>query len=271
MTAVSIASTGGGCSEKQFAAPASRSAPSTLTTPTLVQSKGVIYDTALRPVAGVQLMILDGPTAGGSAISDKRGTFSIAVPPGRPVMLETTKNGYIRAIQTLRGSQSLYVAIVASPVLIEPGAYGLTLTADDECRVIPDELRAQTFNATVIPTPGAPPGTMHDVVVPEAAFAFNSFRLGVDGQLVAVGEEARLSWQRPPFRYFEATVTPIPTLVGTPHLSTVSMPFSVDYCQLTSPSAASKGQKPCQLIAADRVIVQGRCDSPDNRLTLTRR
>jgi hypothetical protein len=243
--------------------------------------RGVLIDTAFRPLAGGRVEVIDGPETGKSATADGSGWFSLSGRFDDTTRFRATKEGHVAATETLLPNCascpgaptrwiSFYLGGLTPPVSIA-GDYTLTFIADRACAGLPDELRTRSFTVTITPRsdPRIPADTLFNATVSGASFLENrnGFPIGVAGDLIAFQLEDHgpyLVEQVAPNTYLafdgraEATV-------GTSGLSTISTSFDglIEYCALTSPmgSLYSCGQAPGV----------GQCFSRNHRLILTRR
>ena len=202
-------------------------------------------------------------------------SVSFSFPQGHTVTLRAVKEGYVTGSQTLDGgyvsspggaSPVINLAPNMAPVVIEPGAYQLTV--ENPCGFIPEELRTQTFPATITPAAlqGATPGTRYSVVVNDAGFSpyYSKLVIGVAGNDVAIAEEEWLYWQVSPFRYFEGSTDAVTVSVIASSVPTLSFPFGATYCELNSPMM---GAKNCFTTPAAQKVTYGVCSGG---MTLTR-
>jgi hypothetical protein len=121
-----------------------------------VRVGGEVYDTAWRPVPGVRVEVLDGPSAGVTATSDGLGAFSLTGAFDAGVRFRAAKAGYVEATLTLgipcatcSPYLSFQLALDAPAVDLE-GSYTLTFTA--ACTAIPST-RERTYAATITRNP----------------------------------------------------------------------------------------------------------------------
>jgi hypothetical protein len=232
-----------------------------------------VSNTAFQPVSGVRIDVVDGPTAGTSAISGPDGSFHVSVPTDREFTVRATKAGYVDVIESFTTYTTSYgtffrgylsLSSVEVPLSFEPGAY--TVLLDVPCPEIPADLRTQTFEATVTARPNTPAGTNFIISIDDERFNLKRLEFGVSGSAIGVREDDDLWWEVPGLRYFEAltigkAATPGPT-------ATFSTRVDVGYCELKSPksmeSSCSAGSVP-----AAQVITRAYC--PRSRLTLAPR
>lgn len=131
----------------------SRPSPSPLPMPvTLV---GEVDDTLERPLAGAVVVVEGTPDS--TAETDSSGHFTVTatVPPGTPVVLRATRDGYAPARRTLTPAGQGFTT-PRQPFVLEPaepldltGEYTLVLTADDTCGSLPQVARQRTYDASI--------------------------------------------------------------------------------------------------------------------------
>ena len=179
------------------------------------QARGYVADSAFRPLSGVRVEVVDGPTAGTSSISGSDGWFLVSIASDRAgeFTVRATRAGYVTVQQSFRSYTSSYGTFIDGyvsltptdpPAVFEPGAYSITL--DFPCTEIPADLRTQTFPATVAARPNTPPGTDFIVSIDDERFRqfnYTGFEFGVSGSAIGVREDEDLWWEAPVLRYFE--------------------------------------------------------------------
>ena len=146
-----------GCGHESVTAPLVPVAPSAASS--FSEIIGHVMDTAFRPIAGVTIEIMDGNGAGRSVLSDASGTF---VFNGGPfvdgIAFRATRDGFIA--QTFSGAlmslspgwrAGLLVTLesTVAPVRIAAGDYVMTLTADQACTQLPEEIRTRRFPSII--------------------------------------------------------------------------------------------------------------------------
>src|SRR6185436_8195563 len=121
--------------------------------------------------------------------------------------VQATKAGYLSVVQSFRSYRVpngltflqgyLSLAPTDPPAVFVPGPYSVTF--DLPCAFIPADLRTQTFPATLIARPNAPPGTNFTVMIEDdrfhTPFNFDRFEFGVAGNVIGVREEDDLWWE----------------------------------------------------------------------------
>ena len=244
-----------------------------------------VHDALSRIVPGVTVVVVDGPSAGASAITDAHGRATIA---GKfdalsRVTLRATRDDFAGTVtvvpQTRVGAPEPYAVseIVGIPVRaaanveLNPGAYTATIAFDGEC-AIPVDVRARSYDATVS---GAAP--YYEVALdgqfrhlfPDAA---GRFTLAVAGREIGLyGDD---QWGGLLFEHiapnamlslnFWGVATPDtlkPLSLTIPTLSVVI------YCE-TNPGTI--GETQCMHAPRESVARRDECRS-NGRLTLTRR
>jgi hypothetical protein len=140
--------------------------------------RGIVFDTANRPLDGARVEVLDGPQAGTSTISGLEGGFYLAGTFDDTTRFRATRDGYVAGTATLRPcggctpARWLYfdLDLLVAPVNLA-GEYTLTLTADSACRGLPEQMRSRTYAATITNrSPADRPATAFDVSVSGASF-----------------------------------------------------------------------------------------------------
>ena len=208
---------------------------------------GWVFDTAYRPVAGAQLLILDGPLANTSVLTGPDGDFKVAGNTSTvgSVSVRVSKEGMTPRTVTLMwqlpntSRVSVYLEPVESALSLTPGNYTITLigdrlTATDgaaACQGFPEELLTRSYPATV----SAVQPSMFGVEV-SGQFPFG-FGLGIAGNVIGFTIDGPVfSESLPGFVYLAiagtAPAEALPTATG----STLTIPFqgSFEYCQLRS-------------------------------------
>jgi hypothetical protein len=273
-----------GCdsSPTSLVAPSPGPQPAPAPQSTEIQVIGMVLDTALRPLAGATVDVVDGHHAGTSTIADAFGEFRFRGTFDDTTTFRASKDGYIGAIGTLSRSCAscdpasrwiaFYLAVPAAPVEIA-GDYTLTFTADSACADLPIELRRRTYAATISPQspPNAPANTMFAVRVSGAQFFsdHSGFFIGVAGNFIALefgGHGPYVVEQVAPNTYlgFDGRAG---TSVGTSPVSTISTSFdgSIEYCERKSAMGVGYSCRP------DEAVALARCVSKNHQLILTRR
>ena len=278
MLALGLGLCAGACSRSP-AAPTPSVVPPVSTPPiqhVFTRIVGYVADTAFRPLAGVDVEVLDGAQAGAVATSDASGRFSFSGTFGDAVTVRATKGDYLAATQTFHlqccFSVEAFISIrlgpLVPPLKIEAGDYALTVIADSACADIPSDLRTRTYSATVMPVPTLPGNTLYSVTVSGPSLDTFGFGIGVAGNYVAFTIDGPEFFEHlPQFTYLEIFGAGS-TSVETPP-ATISIPFggSFEYCVLKS----EMGRSNCFTSPASQKITYSQCLSENNRMILTRR
>ena len=161
----------------------------------IVLIHGTVNDTALRPLPGATVEVLDGPQAGMSTIVDANGSFSLSGTFDDATRFRASKEGHLDATQTSRtvanvGGRYLdfHLEVPARPVNMA-GDYTLTFIADTACVGLPADVRTRSYAATITPShptniPTA--NTNFQVSLSGASFlsSHDSFPIAVAGDFV---------------------------------------------------------------------------------------
>src|SRR6476469_1202797 len=139
-----------GCNDSHSRVSPTPPTPTAPSTPGSVNGElvaGTVYDSALRPLPGARVELLDGPQAGMSATSNAQGGFSLTGNVDDTTRFRASKEGYVTATATIQPFCDrcnpkrwvhLYLNMLDSPVAIA-GDYTLTFIADSACVNLPDE------------------------------------------------------------------------------------------------------------------------------------
>ena len=234
--------------------------------------KGTVSDTAYRPLANARVEVLDGPQAGFSTATDATGEFSITGVFDQTTRFRATADGHVTATRTLqpfcaRCNPNWWInftlEVPDSPVDIG-GDYTLTFVANNACAMLPDDLRARTFTATIPTTsPAIPPNAFFRLGGANFFEDWNVIGLGVAGDYIALWLETVVE-QIAPNTFLAFAGQAAARLHGS-NLSTFVLPFhgAIEYCVTTAENG--RYQDCDQGRAAIR-----RCDS-SHELTFTRR
>jgi hypothetical protein len=240
---------------------------------------GHVADTAFRPMAGVKMVVLNGPEAGTEMVSDSEGRFSYTGTFGVTVSVRATKDGYADATQPVFPSTTSDLAWVSfrlaplTPPTQVATAYTLTITADSACSALPGDVRTRSYSASVRPVSSTttPANTYFNGVLSGARFApfANIFWIGVAGDYVVVTAEGEgpsivenLGQNRYVAYYGSAAAS-----VGSAGLTAFSAPFNgvIEYCEL----AGSLGPY-YDCTPGPGVVVREQCTSKNSQLSLVR-
>ena len=262
----------------------STTAPTTITGAALTQYvfsqiQGDVLDTAFRPLAGVRVEIVDGSEAGAFTISDGDGRFSFV--GGRYVdgiHFRASKDGYMTTSvsgplqfpwPSAVASLGIVLDSIAPPARIEPGSYSVTVTADNSCTGIPDDLRTRTYNATVAPSRDHP-STLYIVEVTGPSLAPFGFGMRVAGNDFTFTIDSPIFLEHfAPFHYLEIAGEG-GTSVDVSPASTLAFTFtgSFEYCELRSEMGRTRN---CYTTPSEEKNAYSQCVSAKDRMILTRR
>jgi hypothetical protein len=125
-----------------------------------VSVNGQVKDTAFRPVAGVRVEVVDGPSAGVFATTNTAGRYELPGVFSEPFTVRATKEGYAPFTTTLSMRYSpVSISIVlalSTPSVNIAGDYTLTLTADTACSGLPDAARSRSYAVSMTSMPNTP-------------------------------------------------------------------------------------------------------------------
>jgi hypothetical protein len=242
------------------------------------QLTGYVTDTALRPLPGTIVEVLDGPQAGLTATTNAAGQFGLFGIFDNSTRFRASVEGHVPTLGTIYScatcsGQFMFLNL---PSLVPPvkiaGDYTLTLVADGACNGLPDEDRSRTYAATIAPAPStfSPPDTLFTLTVSGAAFLthYGAFSVAVAGDVVAfwIGSEGPSLVEERGSNSYLAFDGRAEAAVGS-ELSAVSTPFEgiISYCALKSPMGTAYTCNPTASLA------HAECESAGHRLVLTRR
>ncbi len=116
--------------------------------------RGIVKDTAFRPLAGAVVEVIAGTNTGMSTTTDSAGQFSLSGGFDNTTRFRASKEDHVASTTTLNsplgGSISFHLAVLAPPVSMA-GDYTLTFVADSACASLPAALKTRTYAATVTP------------------------------------------------------------------------------------------------------------------------
>jgi len=286
----------GGCGSSGSSSAPSPVRPSVTRSSAVVSHiSGFVLDTGYRVLAGASVVVVDGPQAGTATTADATGQISLAGTFDRTTKFRATREGYVAAEQTWNCSigadlcsetgarpwLGFYLASPVSPVNLA-GDYTVTFTADNACTEVPPELRTRTYLAAVTPSsePNVPAGTSFTATARNASFLgnLNSFLIGVSGDYVDVwlhgGHDPALVEQLGPSTYLAISGNAAAS-VATSSASTVTAQFDgwIEYCVMPAPMGPiyNCGTSNTTGEPTGAAITRAHCESPNHRLTLTRR
>jgi hypothetical protein len=247
------------------------------------QLTGWVYDTAYRPLGGVAVTVLTGPSAGKSAFSSSTtGAFSIVGTFDGDNELRAALSGHVETIWKLCPSGQcsagataytyVYMQLTDDPVNLA-GNFTMTLEADSACTGIPEAARTRTYDATIEPSASSrvPPAqfvlTVHGAPLLLNGNSSNTMLIGVAGRMATflIGPEGLLIVEELAKNTYLTSWGDASITLPTPVPQTVSVPFSggVEYCEMNSAMGT--------FYNCLNLRPQGRCLAQNHRLTLTRR
>jgi hypothetical protein len=260
-------------------------APTTVLQPAPAEPgiRGSVFDTALRPIFGAVVEILDGAHAGVSTTTKiaSGGSFVLPGTFDDTIRFRASKEGHAAAIKTSNPptcptcarSVSFILQLDVPPVDLS-GDYAVTFAADPACTVLPESTRTRNYAATIVRSTAASrfnvslldPSVLH-------GYDWEGIEINVAGDVITVGlgnlhgspglvervaDDTYIS--------FDGGAT---ASVGRPPASTVATSFEglIEACKLSAGSASvvATGKYVCP--AAARV----QCFSGKHTLTMTRR
>jgi len=125
-----------------------------------VSVDGQVNDTARRPIDGVRVEVVDGPSAGVFATTNTAGHYDLPGVFSEPFTVGATKEGYAPFTTTpsMRYAPvSIYIVLALStPSVNLAGDYTLTLTADTACSGLPDAARSRSYTVSMTSRPNTP-------------------------------------------------------------------------------------------------------------------
>ena len=232
---------------------------------------GSVYDTAFRPLGGVRIEVVDGPSAGVSTTSGVTGSFALTGIFPESVTFRASKAGYVTALATQNVCRCNYISftldVPRAPVAIA-GDYILTLSADPSCADLPEDVRERSYPVTVVPT-----SELHGFSItlndPPFLGTYKWLWIGVSGDFVSIyfgGDYGSLAERLAPntYAHFDAFAS---ATVDDP-VTTISAPLQgvVERCEL-KPGVSFTYACPTNADAISRVS----CKSANHRFTLKRR
>jgi hypothetical protein len=249
-----------------------------------LDDSGYVLDTAFKRLSGVRVDVVDGPQAGTSMVSDASGQFPLTGPFARTNTFHVSKDGYIAATQGFSTSVPggkpwliVYLRPLAPPVNIA-GDYTLTFVADSACTDLPPEVRTRSYAATAVQGASAT-----DFVLAAKGTSFLNglagFGIGVAGDSLGLwlhgGHDPTLVEQLAPNTYLAFSGVGAAS-VGSSTVSTISTAFDgwIDYCVMSRPMGSGYNCGTSNITGEPipgAAVTYAHCQSPNHRLTLTRR
>lgn len=230
--------------------------------------RGAVHDTALRPLAGALVQVLDGPQAGVSATTDANGNFSLTATVDDSTRFRATREGHVSGTSVLRPycqacnpHRWLYFFLASVvPTVDLAGDYTLTIIADTACSTLPTELRRRSYTVRIEldANPAYPAGTFFEGRMTGVAFWEDrgGFAIATAGDFITMilGEHGSPYFieQLAPNAYF-AFDGAVRLSIGAPRVSAISTLFQgwVEYW--------------------GTAVTPARCESSQHRLVLERR
>ena len=253
--------------------------PGSVPTPTYggESIEGTVSDSALRPLAGARVELLDGPQAGLATTTGFDGHFEFFANVDDATRFRASKDGHVTGEATIQPHCApcnpkrwvhLVLNLVDSPVPLA-GDYDLTFTAASTCTNLPAGLRTRSYDVTIA---GSPAGSDTSLKVTPKGSAFpdglNNFWLNVAGNYVAVflgdhtdpGVTERVA-EHTYFAFGGWT-----TVSLKPPVATISTRFQgwIDSC--VNPNMGQRYD-----CTPSATVTRIRCDSAPHQLTLTRK
>jgi hypothetical protein len=231
--------------------------------------RGAVSDTAFRALAGATIEVLDGPQAGVFATTGAGGAFSLTGVFDEATRFRAAADGYITSIKTMRplctsciptGWIYFTLEVPDSPMTIG-GDYTLSFVANATCTMLPGDVRARTFTATIPETSTLPVNAFFRVG--GAIEGWDAISIGVAGNYVALWLETLVEQVAP--NTFLAFGGQAAGVVDTSNTSTVVLPFHGSIGQCVTTAEHGRYEDCHQGQATFR-----HCES-NHQLTLTRR
>ena len=243
---------------------------------------GSVFDTALRPLAGATVEVLDGPQAHTSKTTDALGQFSLSGTFDNATRFQARAEGYIPAIAavhpTSTSRQMVFYLVLTAPSVNMSGDYTLTITAGQTCANLPDDARVRSYSASVTPHPSSP-ATYFEVRLSGAPFleAFSREEravIAVAGAEVALwfGAEGQpaLVEQLSPTSYLAFGGTASATVAAPDSSIATRFDGFIDYCVMPSADELPIAGHSYTCVPA-KALTHARCEASAHRLTLSRR
>ena len=242
--------------------------------------RGIVYDTADRPLAGAVVEVVEGPHSGERTTTNSQGEFGFTGAFDDTSRFRATKAGHHPSTEVLRPHCEpcnphrwvyLFLEPETPPVSIV-GDYDLTFVASSTCATLPSEVRTRTYRASIAAAPYRPK-TAFELKVEGATFlgAYDTIAVHIAGDYVAfwLGDQhgtPSVAEQLAPNTYV-AYGGHAAVIVGTPAVNTITTTFDgfVDYCERKT----AMGER--YSCTAAESVAGVRCASPGHQLVLTRR
>ena len=164
-------------------------------------------DTAYRPLAGARIEVVDGASAGVSAVSDADGQFALSGRFTAATQFRATREGHESRTQPWNCSVAVclgannaqpwlgFYLTVLEPTVNIAGDYALTFIADSACTDLPEIARRRSYRATVTARPADGRSTVpgFDLKADGAKFVgtLDAFPIGAAGARLSLWLHAR--------------------------------------------------------------------------------
>jgi hypothetical protein len=245
--------------------------------------RGSVLDTAMRPMRGAVVEVLDGPNAHATANPAEGGLVQVNGSFDRTTRFRASAEGHESLVQTCADPCSafngtmwinFYLRPLSPPAIELGGNYTLTVTASASCESLPAESRTRTYPVSL--TARTRPGTadvMGYIVDFQSDVVVDWTRQGYFG---VAGNDARAYWldgegELPGLiealgdnRYVtfhgtvEATLNP-----GSRNTFTMALRGAIEYLEATSPLT--------RFGRGGNVLSRMTCTAIDHRVVLTPR
>ena len=250
-----------------------------------MQLRGFVVDTAFRALAGAQIEVVSGPSAGAAAVAGADGGFSLTGIFGEETRFRASMDGHEARTQTWNCSVAscggsngaspwlaFYLSVLA-PSVNMTGSYTLTFAADAACTDLPDDVRTRSYPVVVkarsAPDRSTTPAFDLEVMNTAVVGNMTGFSIGVAGNRLSFwlhgGHDPAIVEDLGANTYlaFSGSAS---TEVESAQASAIEAAFAgwIEHTVLVSPLVGPWYVLPS--VAAARAT----CESLNHRLTLTR-
>ena len=243
---------------------------------------GSVFDTAYRPLPGAKVVVLDGPSAGASAIVDNSGVVTLSGNFDSSTRFQASIDGHESqtaawtcSVANCANNARPWLGFQLRPLLAPvdlAGEYVMTITANASCTGLPANVQSRSYPVTLTRhfRDGTADllgfnGVIHN---DEVVASLREFRIGVAGSFAGMyfrrgdGDEPGLVEHLADDRYVGFTGNAAGT-VNAGNSSSIAFSGSVDNLVLRAPPGAT-------LMMAN-VMSKQSCESSEHRLMLARR